>query len=507
MSDRDVSALLDSTEPLVVIEAPAGCGKTYQGANYARRAAQTLGGGRALILTHTHSACSQFAKETKAAAGRIEIKTIDSLVVQAATIYHKSIDLPADPSAWARRQDKDGFAELGARVANLLAGKPMIAAALSNRYPVIIADEHQDSSARQHEIVMALHAAGSRLRVFGDPMQAIYGRGKSAAANRAQWESLKSAGSFAELKHPHRWSGGSPDLGQWILQARQTLRDGGVIDVTGALPSGLDVVVADNIARTSSGYQLSNEHRRPIDRVVTTAQDLLVLSGQNATVDALRGFLNRRVPIWEGHSREPLGKLVTALTANPGDATAIAKAALAFIEECCKGFSRSSHGDRFTQEIASSCQKPTTGKPALIQELARYILNEPNHVGVAKCLKRLDELAEAKTDGFADVRIDYRNEFRDAIKLQRFAVPEEGLAEMNRRRSYVHPMPPPKCISTIHKAKGLECDNALLIPCDVKHFTNTDAARCKLYVALSRAKRSLTLVVSRSSPTPLLQIS
>ena len=39
MSDKDVAALLDSSEPLVVIEAPAGCGKTYQGANYARRAA------------------------------------------------------------------------------------------------------------------------------------------------------------------------------------------------------------------------------------------------------------------------------------------------------------------------------------------------------------------------------------------------------------------------------------------------------------------------------------
>lgn len=507
MSDKHIAALLDSTEPLVVIEAPAGCGKTHQGANYARRSAQALGRGRTLILTHTHSGCAQFAKETRTATGRIEIKTIDSLVVQAATIYHKSLDLPPDPSAWARRQAKDGFAELGARVANLLVGKSMIAAALSDRYPVIIADEHQDSSAQQHRIVMALHAAGSLLRVFGDPMQAIYGKGKNAAAaSRAQWESLKSSGSFAELKHPHRWSGGSPDLGQWILQARQTLRDGGVIDLTCTRPSGLDVVVADNMARQSSGYQLSYDHRRPIDRVVNSAHDLLVLSGHNATVDALRGFWNRKFPIWEGHSREPLGKLVTALTAKPGDAAAIAEATLGFIEEVCKGFSRSSHGDRFTHEISSSCQKPTTGKPALIQELARHILDEPNHIGVAKCLKRLNELVDAKTDGFTEVCVDYWHEFRDAIKLERFAAPEEGLAEINRRRSFAHPMPPPKCISTIHKAKGLECDNALVIPCDAKHFSNTDTARHKLYVALSRAKRNLTLVVSQSSPSPLLKI-
>lgn len=134
-------------------------------------------------------------------------------------------------------------------------------------------------------------------------------------------------------------------------------------------------------------------------------------------------------------------------------------------------------------------------------------MNEPNHTGVAKCLKRLNDLVDAKTDGFTEVCIDYRNEFRDAIKLERFAAPEEGLAEINRRRSLAHPMPPPKCISTIHKAKGLECENALVIPCDGKHFSNSDAARCKLYVALSRAKRRLTLVVSQSSPSPLLKIS
>lgn len=507
MNDKEVAGYLDSSEPLVVIEAPAGCGKTYQGANYALRTAQVLARGRALILTHTHSACSQFAKETRAVAGRVEIKTIDSLVVQAATIYHESLDLPPEPSAWARRQ-KDGFTELGARVAHLVAEKPIIASALSDRYPVIIADEHQDSSPYQHAIVMALYAAGSRLRVFGDPMQAIYGRGeKAAVATRAQWDSLRLSGSFAELKHPHRWNGGSPELGQWILQARQTLLDHGSIDLTGARPSGLHVVVADNIAKRSSGYQLSPDQRRPIDRIVNNAQDLLVLSGYIDTVDALRGFWNRKFPIWEGHSREPLGKLVTAMTEKAGDPAAITEAAISFIEDVCKGFNRSGYGNRFTQEISSSCQKPTTGKPALIQELARYILNEPNHIGVAKCLKRLDELIGAKADGFADVCVDYRNEFRDAINLQRFAAPEEGIAEITRRRSYAYPMPPPKCISTIHKAKGLECDNALVIPCDAKHFSNTYAARCKLYVALSRAKRSLTLIVSQSSPTPLLKLS
>ena len=33
MSDEAVAALLRSDQPLVLVEAAAGCGKTYQGAN------------------------------------------------------------------------------------------------------------------------------------------------------------------------------------------------------------------------------------------------------------------------------------------------------------------------------------------------------------------------------------------------------------------------------------------------------------------------------------------
>lgn len=67
MSDERVAALLDSDAPLVVIEAPAGCGKTYQGAGCAGRAASKLETGRVLILTHTHAACGAFAKATREA--------------------------------------------------------------------------------------------------------------------------------------------------------------------------------------------------------------------------------------------------------------------------------------------------------------------------------------------------------------------------------------------------------------------------------------------------------
>ena len=64
-------------------------------------------------------------------------------------------------------------------------------------------------------------------------------------------------------------------------------------------------------------------------------------------------------------------------------------------------------------------------------------------------------------------------------------------------------VPSSKCISTVHKSKGLECENALVMMCDKGSFSNTEYKRRLMYVGLSRAKKSLTLVVCRDNPTPL----
>ena len=84
MSDQAVAKLLRSREPLVIVEAAAGCGKTYQGAAYAQDLVGSLGEGRLLILTHTHAACSVFAERTKKAGSRVDIKTIDAFFVRSA---------------------------------------------------------------------------------------------------------------------------------------------------------------------------------------------------------------------------------------------------------------------------------------------------------------------------------------------------------------------------------------------------------------------------------------
>jgi DNA helicase-2/ATP-dependent DNA helicase PcrA len=490
---------------LVVVEAPAGCGKTHQGADYAREIAAS-GIGRLLILTHTHAACSVFADRTRGAGSRVEIRTIDSLIAHIATAYHAGLGLPADTATWARQND-EGYAHLAAKVAGLLKRYPMIATSLAKRYPIVICDEHQDCSGDQHTLSMALLNHGSRLRVFADPMQRIYKEktlGNSSSA--CDWAMLTGqAQAFEQLDTPHRWRAGCPELGTWTLKARDALKTGGKVDLRSGLPASVRVVFAENQARKNLEYQLAATDRKSVDAFEKAQSSLLVLTHYNETARSFRGFFNRRISLWEGHTRSALERLVDAVSSGQGDAVTIAAAVVVFMNEIGKGFSPSAFGDRFEKEAREGCSAKSRGKPAMIQELARFLLAEPDHRGVAKMLRRLLDLKQSNGD-FSDIEMDCHNEFWDAIRLGVFDNIDDGLAEIANRRTYSRPKPPERAISTIHKAKGLECGSVIVMPCDGKTFPDRLDARCLLYVALSRAKDRLLLVVSRDSPSPLLVI-
>jgi hypothetical protein len=242
-----------------------------------------------------------------------------------------------------------------------------------------------------------------------------------------------------------------------------------------------------------------------IDTFEKAQTSLLILSRHNQTSKALRSHFNRRITLWEGHTRNALEKLAASVSSKPNDAVSLAVAVVRFLDEVCKGFSPSAFGDRFQREVAERCSKQSRGKPASIQNLARCIVNDPDHRGVEKMLTLLSSYIESNAD-FADVKVDCHREFWDAIRLGRFDTVERGLTEISHYRTFSRPKPHDRSISTIHKAKGLECESVLLIPCDSKTFPDNEDSRCLLYVALTRAKSKLVLVVSRKNPSPLFVI-
>ena len=505
MSDEAVYTALRSSTPLVTVEAPAGCGKTHQGAEYARELAVAATPGRPLILTHTHAACSVFAARTKGCGARVDIRTIDSVIGQIASAYHAGLGLPADVASWVRRE-KNGHEEVGLRVARLVDRYPVIAGALARRHPVVICDEHQDSSGDQHAIAMALHRQGAQLRIFADPMQKIFRqKPPQGAAPPCDWDALcAAAGESVALGHPHRWENGCQELGAWTLAARSALKAGNPIDLRTGVPVSVRLVFAENKAQTHDGFQIDSVERRPIDALQKQQASLLVLTRQPDVAASVRAAFGGAIALWEGHTRYALDRLVIEMTnAAPGDRAAFAAAFLTFMDGTGVGFSPTAFGKRLLAEVAEGCAKKTTGKPALIQSLARPILDDPSHRGVAATLQRVLDLKAACEPLLASVRTDCEREFREAIGLGRYPTPDDGLADITHRRTHARPIPPPRAVSTIYKAKGLECGSVIVLPCDKKTFPDKHDARCLLYVALSRATSQLMLVLSRQNPSPL----
>ncbi len=174
--------------------------------------------------------------------------------------------------------------------------------------------------------------------------------------------------------------------------------------------------------------------------------------------------------------------------------------------EVGKGFSPSAFGDRFEKEVREGCTGKLPGQ-ARSHPGARAVSR-----GRSQPPRRRQDASppfrtcRPPTANFADIKIDCRKEFWEAIRLGDFDTADNGFAEITHRRIYSRPKPPEKAISTIHKAKGLECESVIVMPCDAKNFPDKPEARCLLYVALSRAKSRLMLVVSHTNPSPLLTI-
>lgn len=61
-----------------------------------------------------------------------------------------------------------------------------------------------------------------------------------------------------------------------------------------------------------------------------------------------------------------------------------------------------------------------------------------------------------------------------------------------------------RTVSTVHKAKGLEYDHVLIGNFSASHFGDDEVSRRVAYVALSRARLSITILVPADQPSPLL---
>jgi superfamily I DNA/RNA helicase len=491
-----VDDALHSDAPLVVIEAAAGCGKTWTAAKFAKEMSARLDRPRVLLLSHTHAACGEFHRRCEGRGVRVDVETCDSFALKVVSPYATALGLPSQLDRMIGRAGGVSFAKLGAKAVELVQRSPSVARVISAQYPVIILDEHQDASTAQHELAMTLmRVGGSRLRIFGDPMQALH---HGAADQFVNWDALwRDCRDRVELTVPRRWDE-VPDLGKWVTAARARLRSGGSLTMKDA-PSEVVVRSTAGLAgrKKLKDHQLANKILREFLDAGTGRAIIVAHLGE--MVRSLAQSANWRAGVNEGAVLEHLDQLLAEAEEEGATAATLASAFLAFAANIGSGFPKALR-DGLAKRAGAYLNPQKAGsnqQPWLVALSAIYA--DPCHRGLAAAM---EHLARSPPDAY---RVRLRDHAATLRALGRTDDPRghlQALSRLRRRRSL-----PVQSTSTIHKAKGLEFRRVLICPADQHQYPANPYGARLLYVALSRATHGLTIITDKASPLSHLNFS
>jgi DNA helicase-2/ATP-dependent DNA helicase PcrA len=488
---RDVDEKLHSAAPVVVIEAAGGCGKTTTAAKYAGEAADRLSSGKVLLLSHTHAACGEFQRKCAASGKKIDVETCDSFCLKVIAAYARPLGLPAPIESYLGRPEGGvSFGELGSKAAELFRRAPTVARAVAAHYPVIVLDEHQDASIHQHETVRLLReVGGAQMRIFGDPMQAIHPANDDGYVD---WDMLwAAADDTGFLDTPHRWSE-ARDLGDWVMACRMALKAGNPILLRDAPPC-----VSATSHNKLAGRERFRDMRtasRLIHRFLDDAPDraaILAFIGNMAKSSAQAG--SWRAPLNEGAQLDELDLLIQAMEIRAGNAEGLTIAFLEFL--CVIGAGLPTAMCAGLQgRLGAAINRDRAGQNQLAWlDCLAPIYASPDHRGVAAAMRMV---RDGVPGGYV---IRYGEHVRALCAFDQTDDPRSfrsALGRTRRRRKW-----PAQMVSTIHKAKGLDFDHVLLCPVDRHQYPNDELGARLLYVALSRAKRSIKLVLTTDTPS------
>jgi hypothetical protein len=142
------------------------------------------------------------------------MKTIHCLAGEIVDLYAGPLGLPRP------LQPVNGLPTFDAMVGlavDILGRRPEVARGLALRHPLILVDEYQDCSVDQAALVWAIAgAAPTRLRLFGDDLQAIF----EFTGSQVDWGDLTASHPSVALETPWRWSR-QPAMGRFLLDARR----------------------------------------------------------------------------------------------------------------------------------------------------------------------------------------------------------------------------------------------------------------------------------------------
>lgn len=498
---EDARLVLRSATRVVVVEAPAGCGKTYEAVALARDLFSTIRHRQQiLLLAHTNAATAEFRTRLRhLASTSVVVTTFDSFALELLRAYGPALGLPA-----RFRVGPAGvvpFTELAPTLNKLFSRAPAVARHVAAHYPIIIADEHQDASKDQHGIVTLLLDAGvERVRLFGDPMQSIY----DFDGQLVPWKDVLDLGDAAiQLDEPWRWQA-SPPFASWITAGRRALANGQRLAVPTSVGhvSAVRILGLEDAPHSMSGQPVPGL-KGPLMGILRRIDgSVLVVTRYNRHVLGVRKLLGTAAPVYEGADVEPAYEFLDAVEHCGGNPKRIGACVVRLVKSVSSGL---------TADIARQIRESLTANGVLIGRKTRIatvgaalsvLYEQPNPWGACEVLRRI----AASPPPWLKIhlpeclrvlaRVRRTDELTSAEVL-------DSVVQARKRSGWM----PRRSITTVHKAKGREADHVIVVHCAESVFPDDEHARRLLYVATSRARRSVTLIVPGARPTQLLQVN
>jgi superfamily I DNA/RNA helicase len=353
---------------------------------------------------------------------------------------------------------------------------------LKASYQRLLVDEYQDCTVEQHALILALSQYLPTC-IFGDPLQAIFGFRNEQLAN---WKTVTTDfPQIGALEEPWRWKRVENDkLGSWLIGIRDQLEQLNRVDLAEA-----PKCVSRIIPRSSTKQDLLKAHMSAGRSVKLHGAETLIVIGDKAS-ELIRGSLAAKLkcsaiePV-ACHTLGSFLKQIEVCTARDRLSAVLKLAAGAM-----SGLAKADF-ERRVIRLAGGWKprkKLTEAERAALDVLAS---NELAHVlSLLQCLRRQPGVVPFRRELLSAVQ----NTLSLVVRGEHSTLADAAWHVQNKMRHAGRRLAQRSVGSTL-LVKGLQFDHAIIVAPE-------KMSRNDLYVALTRASRTITVV----SATPTLSV-
>ena len=457
MTDEIVEKLARSETSYLI--APAGYGKT----EILTKAVSISENGRQLILTHTHAgvrSLRQRLQKYRVSSKNFHINTIAGWALWLASSYKIISEIkeiyPYDNGTW----------KLVYPAALEVLRNKHIREVISLSYSGAYIDEYQDCTLDQHQLIIELSTI-LPCRILGDPLQGIFDFGDNETVNWTEHVS-PNFDRLPDLTIPWRWNKTNPELGQWLDEARQQLKNGEMIDFSHFYGGENDVLNQISSCRRCLGSNGSILAIRKLPNFAhSTAQRLggAYCSMEEIEATTLRNWFQRYDETNDGFERALLLIDITS--------------------RCWTKVSTSLTSIRGKLEKKENSIGRLKNNVHVFEKLVSFI----NHQSIESSIEALEACASVE-NGYL-----YRKELWTALlntfeifESKKFESLSDALWYIRNRTSIMGRAVDNRTVSRTLLVKGLEFQHVIVLDAteleDAKNF----------YVAITRGSQSLTIL-------------